>query len=292
MVEVCAIMADIEKLTGLLDCCTMCPRNCRVNRNAGEVGYCGIARDARIASAEAHFGEESVLVGAGGSGTIFFCGCNLRCIFCQNYEISQDRRGRDVTTDQLAGIMLKLQRRGVANINLVTPSHLAAQIAIALELARQRGLELPVVYNTGGYDSVETLRALEGLIDIYMPDMKYSDAEISARLSDAGNYPEVNRPAVKEMHRQVGDLKVENNLATRGLLVRHLVLPEEMAGSFKVIDFLAEEISTETVINVMGQYRPCHLSDKCPPVNRYPTQKEIAKVVKYAKKKHLNVLEK
>lgn len=284
-------MVGVEKLDDMLDCCTMCPRKCRVNRNEGETGYCGIGKDVRIASAGPHFGEESVLVGSGGSGTIFFSGCNLRCIFCQNYDISQQRCGNDITIDELVRTMIGLQVRGVSNINLVTPSHVAAQIARAIDIAKSKGLDLPVVYNTGGYDSVETLESLEGVVDIYMPDMKYSDPKISADLSDAADYPEINRSAVKEMHRQVGDLKIEHGLAMRGLLIRHLVLPNDLAGSFDIMDFLVDDISTDTVVNIMDQYRPCHLADKCPPVNRYPTPKEILRVVRYAKKRGLNVLE-
>ena len=285
-------MAGVQELMDMLGCCVMCPRKCGVNRNAGEVGYCGIGADVRIASAGPHFGEESVLVGRGGSGTIFFAGCNLRCIFCQNYDISHERRGRDVSIEQLASIMLSLQDDGVSNINFVTPSHVAAQIVGAIEIAREKGLRLPTVYNTGGYDSVETLKALEGLIDIYMPDMKYADAKISVELSDAADYPEINRAAVKEMHRQVGYLDVQNGLARRGLLVRHLVLPDHLAGSFEIIDFLAEEISPHTTVNVMGQYRPCWRANEYPAVNRSPTAGEIAEAIRYAKKKGLNVGEK
>ena len=285
------IMADVKKLMRMLNCCAMCPRKCGVNRTAGEVGYCGIGADVRIASAGPHLGEESVLVGRGGSGTIFFAGCNLRCIFCQNYDISHQRHGRDISIDQLADIMLSLQHDGVSNINFVTPSHVAAQIGRAIENAREKGLRLPAVYNTGGYDSVETLKALQGLIDIYMPDMKYADPEISAELSDAADYPEINRAAVKEMHRQVGDLDVQNGLARRGLLVRHLVLPNHLAGSFEIIVFLAEEISPHTTVNVMGQYRPCYRAAEYPAVNRNPTAGEIAEAIRYAKKKGLNVLE-
>lgn len=284
-------MADIDKLTEMLNCCTLCPRNCKVNRNEGQIGYCRIGKQVRIASVEPHFGEEAVLVGAGGSGTIFFCGCNLHCIFCQNAAISQERIGRDITIEKLSQIMLKLQTKGVSNINLVSPSHVAAQIARAIDIARNNGLNLPIVYNTGGYDSVETLQAMEGLIDIYMPDMKFSESKISSELCDAADYPQINQAAVKEMHRQVGDLQIESGLATKGLLVRHLVLPYEMAGSFKIIDFLAKVISKNTTINIMAQYRPCHLADKCPPINRYPTEKEISTVTKYARKKGLNVLE-
>ena len=286
------IMADVKKLMGMLNCCAMCPRKCGVNRTAGEVGYCGIGANVRIASAGAHFGEESVLVGHGGSGTIFFAGCNLRCIFCQNYDISHQRHGRDISIDELADIMLSLQQDGVSNINFVTPSHVAAWYARAIEIAREKGLRLPTVYNSGGYDSVETLKALQGLIDIYMPDMKYADAKISAELSDAADYPEINRAAVKEMHRQVGDLDVQDGLARRGLLVRHLVLPDHLAGSFETLDFLADEISAHTTVNVMGQYRPCRRAAEYPAVNRYPTAGEIAEAIRYAKKKGLNVLEK
>ncbi len=285
-------MAGVTELMDMLDRWVMCPRRCGVNRNAGEVGYCGIGADVRIASAGPHLGEESVLVGRGGSGTIFFAGCNLRCIFCQNYDISHQRHGRDISVEQLADIMLSLQQDGVSNINFVTPSHVAAQIAGAIEIAREKGLRLPTVYNTGGYDSVETLKALQGLIDIYMPDMKYADAKISAELSDAADYPEINRAAVKEMHRQVGDLDVRDGLARRGLLVRHLVLPDHLAGSFETIDFLTAEISAHTTVNVMGQYRPCWRAGEYRAVNRPPTAGEIAEAIRYAKKKGLNVLEK
>jgi len=274
-----------------LDCCVMCPRKCAVNRNAGETGYCGIAADVRVASAGAHFGEESVLVGSGGSGTIFFAGCNLRCIFCQNYDISHLRHGRNISIEELADIMLRLQEDGASNINFVTPSHVAAQTARAIEIARKKGLRLPTVYNTGGYDSVETLRSLQGLVDIYMPDMKYADAKIAARLSDAADYPAVNRAAVKEMHTQVGDLDVQNGLARRGLLIRHLVLPNRLAGSFEIIDFLATEISPRTAVNIMAQYRPCHRAGEYPATNRRPTADEVAEAVEYARRKGLNVLE-
>jgi len=202
-----------------------------------------------VSSVGPHFGEEGVLVGPGGSGTIFFAGCNLGCVFCQNFDISHLRHGRPVTIEQLAGAMLELQHYACSNINLVTPTHLAAPIAAAIELARKDGLQIPIVYNTGGYDSVETLKSLDGFVDIYMPDMKYSDPDIADELSAAPDYPQVNRAAVKEMHRQVGDLDVRDGLSVRGLLIRHLVLPEDLAGSFEIIDFLADEISPSTTIN-------------------------------------------
>ena len=231
-----------------------------------------------------------MLVGYGGSGTIFFAGCNLGCIFCQNFDISHHRHGRQITIEQLIRSMVEVQSYGCSNINFVTPTHVVPVIAAAIELARKSGLTLPIVYNTGGYDLVETLKLLEGFVDIYMPDMKYSNSAAAEKLSAAPDYPEVNRAAVKEMHRQVGDLQVEKGLATRGLLVRHLVLPENLAGSFEIIDFLAEEISTSTTINVMDQYRPCFKASEHSQINRRPTRQEIESVRQYAIKKGLNVL--
>ncbi len=270
--------------------CTLCPRQCKVYRGREETGFCGIGESPIVSSVGPHFGEESVLVGAGGSGTIFFAGCNLACIFCQNYDISHQRRGRPMTVEQLAQSMLGLQESGCVNINFVTPSHVAAAIAAAIELARDSGLTVPTVYNTGGYDSVETLGLLEGFIDIYMPDMKYADSDVAEELSAAPNYPEVNFAAVKEMHRQTGDLQTEQGVATRGLLVRHLVLPENLAGSLAIIDFLAEEISPSTTINVMAQYHPCYEAAAHPKMNRRPILDEIQAVRRYAIKKGLDVL--
>lgn len=301
----------VRRLWDRMNPCALCPRQCKVDRGSGKVGFCGIGDMPVVSSVGPHFGEESVLVArpspqgaqgawpclhglearaTGGSGTIFFAGCNLYCVFCQNFDISHLRHGRPVTIEQLAGAMLELQHCACSNINLVTPTHLAAPIAAAIELARKDGLQIPIVYNTGGYDSVETLRLLDGFVDIYMPDMKYSDPDIADELSAAPDYPQVNRAAVKEMHRQVGDLQVINGLATKGLLIRHLVLPEDLAGSFEVIDFLAEEISASTTINVMAQYRPCYNASAHPKINRRPTQKEIASARKYALDKGLNVL--
>jgi putative pyruvate formate lyase activating enzyme len=244
-----------------------------------------------VSSVGPHFGEESVLVGRGGSGTIFFAGCNLGCIFCQNYDISHLRHGRQVTIEKLAQSMLDLQTYSCSNINFVTPTHVVPAIVAAIETARKKGLSLPTVYNTGGYDSVETLKLLEGLIDIYMPDAKYADPEAAEQLSAAPDYPDINFAAVREMHRQVGDLRVENGLATRGLLIRHLVLPNNLAGSIEVIDFLAEQISPHTTINVMAQYRPCYRADSYPQVNRRPSLDDITSARRYAKQKGLNVLD-
>ncbi len=280
----------VQQLWDCMNPCTLCPRRCEVYRGKGETGFCGIGEMPVVSSVGPHFGEESVLVGAGGSGTIFFAGCNLGCVFCQNFDISHHRHGREITIEQLAQSMLGLQNYGCSNINFVTPTHVIPAITAAIELARKSGLTLPTVYNTGGYDSLEMLKLLEGFVDIYMPDMKYSDSEVAEELSAAPDYPEVNLAAVKEMHRQVGDLKVESGLAMRGLLVRHLVLPEKLAGSFEVIDFLAEQISTSTTINVMDQYRPCYKAASHPKINRRPTPEEIASVRQYAIKKGLNVL--
>jgi putative pyruvate formate lyase activating enzyme len=280
----------VQQLWERMNPCMLCPRKCKVYRSKGQTGFCGIADMPVVSSAGPHFGEESVLVGAGGSGTIFFAGCNLGCIFCQNFDISHYRHGHRVTIEQLAQSMLELQDCGCSNINLVTPTHLVPPIMAAIELAREKGLTLPIVYNTGGYDSVETLRLLAGLVDIYMPDMKYSDSKIAQQLSNAPDYPQINRAAVKEMHNQVGDLKIEKGLATRGLLVRHLVLPNKLAGGFEVIDFLAAQISPATAINVMDQYRPCYKAFSHTQLTRRPTLEEIESVKQYAIEKGLNII--
>lgn len=282
---------SIEQLWDLIDPCTLCPRECKVHRRDGQTGFCAIGDMPVVSSVGPHFGEESVLVGSGGSGTIFFAGCNLGCVFCQNFDISHHRQGRPVTIEQLTKSMLELQYYGCCNINFVTPTHVAPPIVAALKLAREEGLTLPTVYNTGGYDSVETLKLLEGFMDIYMPDMKYADAKVAEELSAAPDYPQINREAVTEMHRQVGDLKTDKGVAASGLLVRHLVLPENLAGSFEIIDFLAEQISPKTTINVMDQYRPCYKASSHPGINRRPTAEEIQVVRRYAIHKGLNVLD-
>jgi putative pyruvate formate lyase activating enzyme len=340
-VDIGSFSKPIQKLWEYMEPCVLCPRRCKVNRRQGQVGFCGIGSLPVVSSVGPHFGEESVLVArpswpclheleahaTGGSGTIFFAGCNLGCIFCQNYDISHLRHGRQVTIEHLAQSMLELQNYGCSNINFVTPTHVIAAIAAAIELARNKGLTIPTVYNTGGYDLVETLKLLEGLMDIYMPDMKYSDSKVAQELSSAPDYPQVNREAVREMYRQVGDLQIEKGftaesaetpfdklragaekkqkiisaypavsavknkgLATRGLLIRHLVLPEGQAGSFEIIDFLAKEISTGTAINVMDQYRPCYKAHLHPKINRRPTYEEIESVRQYAIEKGLTII--
>jgi putative pyruvate formate lyase activating enzyme len=280
---------SVQKLWDLMNPCTLCPRQCKVERTKGQTGFCGIADLPVASSVGPHFGEETVLVGRGGSGTIFFAGCNLGCTFCQNFDISHHRHGSQVTIEQLVEAMLGLQKYGCCNINFVTPTHVVPAIASAIESARKKGLTLPTVYNTGGYDSVETLKLLDGFIDIYMPDMKYAESDVAEELSSAVDYPEINRQAVKEMHRQVGDLKTKNGIATRGLLVRHLVLPENLAGSFEIIDFLNEQISTKTTINVMDQYRPCFEASSHHKINRRPSRDEFQSAQRYALQKGMNV---
>ncbi len=277
----------VQMLWKNLSSCTLCPRQCGVNRLKGQNGYCGAEAQPIISSFGPHFGEESVLVGRGGSGTVFFTGCNLRCIYCQNYDISWNRRGEEISIVDLSKIFLHLQKAGCININLVTPTHQIAAIAASLETAKKDGLSVPVVYNTGGYDSLQTLRLLDGLVDIYMPDMKYADANIAARLSDVTDYPQVNQAAVLEMHRQVGDLQTVNGVATRGLLIRHLVLPADLAGSEQIFDFLARQVSARTAIHVMDQYRPCFQVDGNTDLNRQISSEEWIRAVSLAKAKGL-----
>lgn len=266
-----------------LAACRICPRACGVNRLAGERGQCRTAELAVVCSFHAHHGEEAPLSGEHGSGTIFFTWCSLRCVFCQNAEISQQGEGSEVKAAELAAMMLSLQRAGCHNINFVTPTHLTPQILEALQIAASHGLRLPLVYNSSGYDSVETLRLLDGVIDIYMPDMKYADAAVGQRLSGIAGYPAVNQAAVREMHRQVGDLTLDRQgIAVRGLLVRHLVLPNGLAGSREVMRFLGEEISRDTYVNIMNQYRPCHEARRYPEIERPITMQEYREAVNQA----------
>ncbi|BDQ34326.1 radical SAM protein [Pseudodesulfovibrio portus] len=261
-------------LDGLADC-RLCPRACGVDRMRGETGFCGAGRQAVVAAFNPHFGEEAVLVGQNGSGTVFFAGCNLGCRFCQNADISRDpRAGLPATPEELAGVMLDLQNRGCGNINFVTPSHVIPQILEALPVGIEHGLNLPLVYNTGAYDSVDALRLLDGVVDIYMPDVKIWDPALAEKYLCAGNYPERARRAVAEMHHQVGDLVVENGAAVRGLLVRHLVMPGEVAGTGQWMEFLAG-LSKNTCLNLMDQYRPCAGADLLPPIDRMCTREEF-----------------
>ena len=248
----------IAKAYSLLKSCTLCPRKCGVDRTTGETGICNTAKLAWVSSYNPHFGEEEPLVGTHGSGTIFFTHCNLLCNFCQNFDISHHGDGRQITDDELAGLMLVLQNQGCHNINFVTPSHVVPQILSAVEIAVRRGLSVPLVFNSGGYDRVSTLRLLNGVFDIYMPDFKFWDSHVAEITCQAGDYPEVAQKALVEMHRQVGDLQVNDaGIARRGLLIRHLVLPDGMAGTRKIMRFIAQRISPNSYVNVMSQYRPC-----------------------------------
>jgi putative pyruvate formate lyase activating enzyme len=281
----------VETARERMKACDLCARYCGVDRNEKQ-GACKTGVLARIASFNPHHGEENPLRGRRGSGTIFFSSCNLRCQYCQNYDISQRTTGDEIEPEELAVIMLWLQKVGCHNINFVSPSHVVAQILEALVIAAENGLKIPLVYNTGGFDSLEALEILDGVIDIYMPDMKYSDSKIARRMSKIGNYFGVNKKAVKEMHRQVGDLVLdEQGIAQRGLLIRHLVLPSGMAGSAKILRFLAEEISTDTYINIMAQYRPAYRALEFPPFDRSPSRKEYTHVLDLADKYGLHRLD-
>ena len=254
----------------LLRRCTLCPRRCRVDRHAGEIGVCGIGARARIASYGPHFGEEAVLVGPGGSGTIFLTGCSLRCCFCQNFDISQgDEPGQEVDDGDFAAIMLELQARGCSNINLVTPSHVVPQILAALLRAVEGGLRIPLVYNSSGYDSAPTLDLLAGAVDIYLPDLKFWLPATAGRYADAPDYPDIARQAIRSMHRQVGDLEAgADGLARRGLLVRHLLMPGQGEETAAILGFLATEISPSTYVNIMAQYHPCGQAERFPELCR------------------------
>jgi len=248
----------IAKAYDILSACNLCPRRCGVDRNAGETGICKTGKMAKVSSYNSHFGEEAPLVGSRGSGTIFLTHCNLMCLFCQNYDISHEGYGQNVSDEQISAMMLVLQKQGCHNINFVTPTHVVPQILSALEIAIQNGLKVPLVYNSGGYDRVDTLKLLDGVFDIYMPDFKFWDPEIAEAACDAPDYPEVARRALLEMHRQVGDLVIDGQgIAQRGLLIRHLVLPKGLAGTREIMRFIATKISTNSYVNVMSQYRPC-----------------------------------
>jgi putative pyruvate formate lyase activating enzyme len=280
---------NAEKAIDVLRNCMLCPRRCGVDRLSGEMGMCRIGRSAVVASYGPHFGEEAPLVGEGGSGNIFFSGCNLLCNFCQNFDISHSVVGEMVTVSRLAGIMLSVQEMGCHNINLVTPSHIVPQILEALERAVEKGLKLPVVYNSSGYDSVETLQLLDGIVDIYMPDFKFWDNRVAQNTCGVGDYRERACEALAEMHRQVGDLVLdENGLAVSGLLVRHLVMPNGLAGTREVMRFLAEEISPDTYVNVMDQYRPCGMALENERLNQAVTRVEYDEAMRAAREEGIH----
>jgi len=286
------LQSKIWAANEMLLSCEICPHRCRVDRRHGELGICQTGVKPVVASFGPHFGEEDPLVGERGSGTIFFSYCNLFCIFCQNWEISHGGEGEEIDLEDLAAIMLRLQAQGCHNINFVTPSHQVPMILAALPQAIAGGLRVPLVYNSGGYDAVETLRLLDGVIDIYMPDFKFWEETVAAALCNAGDYPEVARQALKEMHRQVGDLALdERGIAYRGLLVRHLVLPDGLAGTREIMRFLAQEISPQTYVNVMGQYRPCGQAYQHPSLAKFLTAQEHREAQQMAREAGLTRLD-
>jgi putative pyruvate formate lyase activating enzyme len=254
--------------------CRVCPRECGLDRLHGELGHCHSGREAVVSSFNPHFGEEPPVSADRGSGTIFFTSCNLNCVYCQNYPISQLRNGKETTCDGLAGMMLSLQEEGCHNINFVTPTHMVPQILESLCVAVDRGLEIPLVYNSSGYDSVETLKLLDGIVDIYMPDSRYGKDEEALKYSNAPGYVGINRAALEEMHRQVGDLVIEAGVARSGILIRHLVLPVNLSNSKEVFKFIAENLSRNTYMSLMDQYFPCHKAGSYPELSRRINSRE------------------
>lgn len=279
----------IEKLYEILENCTLCPRNCKVNRFVSKNGACRTGIKPIVSSFGPHFGEESFLVGNNGSGTIFFSNCNLNCVFCQNWEISQMGVGEEVDVEELSKIMLKLQKMGCENINLVSPTHQVPMIVDAVSLAWQKGLKLPIVYNCGGYESIETLKLLEGIVDIYMPDFKYGDDEKALKYSKVPNYTSVVKRALEEMYRQVGPLNIESGVATRGVFVRHLIMPNDASSSEKVLQLIAS-VSLDIPVNIMTQYYPAFKAHQYAELNRRITREEFIKVVEKARTLGLKIV--
>ena len=272
------VESRLEKAYAILKECTLCPRRCKVNRLAGKKGYCKLGKELMVSSISVHHGEEPPISGINGSGTIFFTSCNLLCVFCQNYPISHLREGKEMSPKELADSMLSLQDSRVHNINLVTPTHLVPQIMESLNIAFEKGLSIPIVYNTGGYDSLETLNLLDGIVDIYMPDMKYSSNTVGKLLSNVSDYVERNREAVIEMHRQVGDFRMgPDGIGIRGLLIRHLVMPDELAGTRDTMRFISQKISPNTFISLMSQYFPDGHANSISQINRRITNEEYLK---------------
>jgi putative pyruvate formate lyase activating enzyme len=276
----------IAALERLLTSCTLCPRDCRINRRRGELGLCRAGDRLLIAAAFPHFGEEPPLVGQGGSGAIFISWCNLLCQFCQSWEVNHRGEGVAVSAAELADIMLDLQAQGCHNINLVTPTHYAPQLMAALPLAIERGFRLPLVYNCGGYEALEVIQLLDGIVDIYLPDIKFLDGRASERYLDgAVDYPAVVQTVLKEMHRQVGELQLDDRgIAQRGLLVRHLVMPGMTRDSEAILRFIVEELSPHTYVNIMDQYRPCFQAWRSPEIARRTTREEHRAVVEMARR--------
>jgi putative pyruvate formate lyase activating enzyme len=278
-----------DRLYTLYENCALCPRECGVNRKKGEKGTCSAGVKVKVCSANPHFGEERPLVGRGGSGTIFFSHCSLLCLYCQNWEISHEAEGQEISDQDLAELMLRLQKIGCHNINVVTPTHFLPNIIRALVFAVEKGLRAPLVYNTGGYERVEILALLDGIVDIYLPDYKYSDGKTAAKFSRGGSgikdYPEKAKAALKEMHCQVGVLKTdEYGIALRGLMIRHLVLPNYLAGTEAFLKFVAEELAPETYVNIMDQYRPCFQAHRFPELSRGIYSQEYQQALLLARK--------
>lgn len=273
----------IDKAYEIIKDCTLCPRNCRINRLDNELGTCNTGKRAKIASYGPHFGEEAPLVGRRGSGTIFFSNCNLLCNFCQNFDISHLGNGKEITDYELADIMLYLQDLGCHNINLVTPSHVVPQFLEGLKIASGKGLNIPLVYNTSAYDNLETIQLLEGIVDIYMPDFKFWNSKSSLEACETENYPEVAKQAIREMHQQVGRLKMDDEgIAYKGLLIRHLVMPNNLADIRSIMHFIAKEISPLSYVNIMAQYRPCYEASAIENISRPITKSEFDEAVKIA----------
>ncbi len=282
----------IETAREILKSCTLCPRQCRADRTAGETGVCKTGEKAYVSSFNTHFGEEDPLVGTHGSGTIFLTHCNLLCIFCQNYDISHMGQGKEISDEQLAGVMLVLQKKGCHNINFVTPSHVVPQILSALDIAVPKGLSLPLVYNTGGYDSVETLKLLDGVFDIYMPDFKFWDPVVAKETCNAEDYPEIAQKALLEMHRQAGDLIIDDTgIAKRGILLRHLVLPHGLSGTREIMRFIARQVSENTYVNIMPQYRPCGRAGDVKELSVHLSEKDYETALQAAKEEGIKRLD-
>jgi putative pyruvate formate lyase activating enzyme len=274
--------SNIEKLYLIMDNCAICPRKCGVNRNNGQKGLCRTADKIFVASSNVHTSEEPPISAKNGSGTIFFSNCTLSCVFCQNYPISQLGNGQEVNIEGLVEMMLNLQNKNVHNINFVTPTHYSAQIVKSVYIARKKGLTLPILYNCSGYEDTETLKFLEGTVDIYLPDIKYSNNETAFKYSGIKNYVEVNQAALKEMKRQVGDLVVSNNgIAQKGLIVRHLVLPGNIENTRKALDFIAKELSEKTFVSLMAQYHAAHKSNNFKELSRSLTKEEYEEAINY-----------
>ena len=282
----------IDQAYAVLESCQLCPRRCGVNRLRGEAGVCRTAEHAVVFSAQPHYGEELPLVGDHGSGTIFFSNCNLRCVFCQNWPIAHEGRGHPLDVDALADLMLRVQRSGCHNVNLVTPTHVVPQILQATRIAAQRGLSIPLVYNTGGYDALHTIELLDGVVDIYLPDLKFMDSEPAARFMGAQDYPETAQAAIAEMHHQVGELVTDlRDIAVRGLMIRHLVMPNHVANTRAFVHWVAETLTPSTYVNIMSQYRVEHRAFEHPDIARAISTQEYLEAMDWAEEAGLTNLD-